>query len=226
MRTTTRMLMNASMAAIGAAIALAAAPTAFAAVANGSFEAGGFVNEGNDTMSPGVGSTVITGWTVVNDTIAWIGPSNPFSLTATDGDFFLDLTNYQAGAPFGGVSQSITTTPGATYLLSFELGSSSRWGLPSSLTATAGSSSQTFTSTLSGLNNWEVEELSFVASGTSTLITLQGAAGNNYIGLDAVDVAFVRGPGVVPEPATWSMMILGFSAVGYLLRRRREMAQA
>lgn len=32
--------------------------------------------------------------------------------------------------------------------------------------------------------------------------------------------------GVVPEPATWAMMLLGFGAVGYSMRRRRKPALA
>jgi len=44
---------------------------------NGSFESGAFVNQGNDTMSLVAGSTVITAWTVVTDTTAWIGATNP-----------------------------------------------------------------------------------------------------------------------------------------------------
>jgi len=32
--------------------------------------------------------------------------------------------------------------------------------------------------------------------------------------------------GVVPEPATWGMMMVGFGAIGLLLRRRRRMALA
>ena len=34
------------------------------------------------------------------------------------------------------------------------------------------------------------------------------------------------GGGVIPEPATWAMMILGFGGVGVLLRRRRELLAA
>ena len=65
-----------------AAAAFCAAGVAHAnLLANGSFESGAFVNQGNDTMSPPNGSTVITGWTVVGDTIAWIGPTNPFIAT-------------------------------------------------------------------------------------------------------------------------------------------------
>ena len=37
--------------------------------------------------------------------------------------------------------------------------------------------------------------------------------------LDRSAVAVAAAP--VPEPQTWAMMILGFGAVGYLIRRRR-----
>jgi hypothetical protein len=35
-------------------------------------------------------------------------------------------------------------------------------------------------------------------------------------------VRITPGPGVVPEPSTWAMMLLGFGAVGYSVRRRRK----
>lgn len=35
-----------------------------------------------------------------------------------------------------------------------------------------------------------------------------------------------RASGVIPEPATWGMMIMGFGATGLLLRRRRRSALA
>jgi hypothetical protein len=187
---------------------------------NGSFENGAFVNEGNDTMSPPAGSTVITGWTVVTDTTAWIGPTNPFGLTASDGNFFLDLTNYQTGAPFAGMSQTIATTPGATYSLSFDLGSSNFWGRPSAITASAAGSSMTFLSPATGTNNdWTHETLQFVALSGMTTITLQGQAGSQYIGLDNASVEFVSGPLPVPEPDAWVLMLAGLSAL-VLMRRR------
>jgi hypothetical protein len=37
---------------------------------------------------------------------------------------------------------------------------------------------------------------------------------------------FIPGGGVVPEPATWAMMILGFGAAGAALRRRAAFASA
>ncbi len=192
-------------------------------VTNGSFEdATNFVDNGQDTMQVALASTLMTGWTVIggHDT-AWIGPTNPFSLSASDGRYFQDLTSYYTGGPFSGVSQSIATQAGHHYLLTFDLGSSTIWGLPSAIQASAGASSQTFTSTLSTTNGWEGESLAFTASGASTNLSLLGTSGFNYIGLDNVSVVDVGG---VPEPATWTMMLIGFGGLGAALRSRRKSA--
>ena len=116
-------------------------------ITNGSFELGTFVNDGNQTMILPLGSTTITGWTVVADQIAWINAGNPWGLSAQDGNKFLDFTAYPTGAPFGGVSQNITTIAGHQYVLSFYFGSyTARWGgPPMSILASAGPASQTFT---------------------------------------------------------------------------------
>jgi hypothetical protein len=186
---------------------------------NGSFENGAFVNQGNDTMSPGVGSTVITGWTVVTDVTAWIGPTNPFGLTASQGSYFLDLTNYQPGPPFAGVSQAIATIPGAVYSLSFDLGSSNFWGRPDSLSASAAGTSHSFVSPSTGTNNdWTHESMQFTATGATTTVLLQGTGGINYIGLDNVDVELVSLP-AVPEPETWALLLGGIGALAGRLRR-------
>ena len=195
---------------------------------NGSFESGAFVNQGNDTMSLAAGSGAITGWTVVTDTTAWIGATNPFGLTANDGSFFLDLTNYQAGAPFAGVSQTVATTPGATYTLSFDLGSSTFWGRPDALVVSAAGTSATFASGVASAttpnNDWTREFFQFVATSASTTVTLQGSAGFNYIGLDNVslDLSADAPPPVtaVPEPHTWALMLAGLATLGFMRRRR------
>ena len=49
-----------------------------AVVVNGSFETGSFTdNTGQDTDNLSVGSTAISSWTVINQFLAWIGPTNP-----------------------------------------------------------------------------------------------------------------------------------------------------
>jgi hypothetical protein len=202
---------------------VAAAATSFGAsaaiVTNGSFEdITNFVPDGNDTMSLGPGSNAMPGWTVVNGILAWIGPTNPFNgLTAQNGGYFLDLTGYHDNVPYGGVSQSIATTVGGKYALTFWLGSSAQYGVPDSIAASAGSASGIFTSTDPTSNNaWQLETLLFTATGPSTLISLVGNSGDHYIGLDNVAVE------AVPEPSTWAMMILGFLGVGIMAYRRNN----
>lgn len=38
----------------------------------------------------------------------------------------------------------------------------------------------------------------------------------------SLDVAFSPDTGAVPEPSTWAMMLFGFGAVGFAMRRRRQ----
>ena len=205
-----------------AALGVATSPQANL-LTNGSFESGAFVNQGNDTMSLAPGSTVITGSTVVTDTTAWIGPTNPFGLSASNGSFFLDLTNYQLGPPFAGMSQTIATIPGATYSLSFDLGSSTFWGRPDSISASAAGTLQTFTSPATGGNNdWQSVLMQFVATSTTTTVLLQGASGINYIGLDNVDVEFVSGPGPIPIPEPTTLALLGLGLASLAVARPRK----
>src|SRR5271156_3332264 len=92
-------------------------------VTNGSFEDGTFVpTDGDYSAILNPGSTAITGWTVINTPnaqVAWDGPTNPDGLTASDGSYFLDLTPDRDAPPYGGVTQTISTIVGASYLLTF-----------------------------------------------------------------------------------------------------------
>jgi len=183
---------------------------------NGSFEdTTKFVANADDTMVLSPPSTAMPGWTVVNEELAWIGPKNPFGLTASNGSYFLDLTSYRDESPFGGVQQGITLSPGK-YRLTFDLGSSTTYGLPSAIAVLAGSTSQTFTSTNIHFSNaWETYTMPFTVSGPGlTLISfsLTGSTGNKYIGLDNVDVEAVPVP---PSALLLGSGLLGLVGLGW-----------
>jgi len=84
------------------------------------------------------------------------------------------------------------------------------------LTATAGSTD--------ALENYNLLG-QFLSAGTYTL-HIQGTRGD--AGSFGGNVSFAAAPAPVPEPATWAMMLLGFGAIGWQVRRRRAplLAQA
>ena len=184
-------------------------------VTNGSFESGAFVPNADNTMSLPNGSTAMTGWTVIADSLSWINTPNPWSVLPSDGNFFLDFTDYQQTPAFGGVSQTITTVAGQLYDLSFDLGSSNLYGRPNSISASAGSTVQVFTgSSTGGISDWQHFVLPFTAPSTSTTISLTGVAGFAYIGLDNVSVS------AVPLPASVWLFLSGIGALFARFRRQ------
>ncbi len=72
----------------------------------------------------------------------------------------------------------------------------------------------------------ESRGLANLAVGMGTfVVTLEGTPGTTT-GSFGGSVAFQAAP-AVPEPATWAMMLIGFGAVGFSMRRRRpSMLQA
>jgi hypothetical protein len=205
------------MAALAATLTLGQAAHANLLI-NPSFEQGTLVNNGQSTMSLPVGSTVINGWTVVNDTTAWIDAGNPFSLFASDGARFLDLTDYSRGDPFGGMAQTVATTAGYTYQLSFDLGSSNLFGRPNGIFASAAGTGQSFTGASGGTNmDWQRFSMSFVATGATTTVSFVGQAGQDFIGLDNVDLVLTA----VPEPSAAWLLASGLATLT-LLRVRRN----
>jgi len=230
--------MNLKRAIAGAAIALGATAVAASAnaanlVLNGSFE---LASAGNNTPTGNGeqlvnGSTAMADWTVVDgpgfDGVAWLPNGNGYGLSTPFGNDFLDLTGYNDQQPYFGVTQTITTTPGKSYTLTFDLGVDQVGGLftgPVGVTASAGSTSGTFNNyNPAGTGNiWQSFSLNFTASSAATAITIQGLQGDQYIGLDNVAVT----GSAVPEPATWAMMLVGFGGLGAAMRSRRKASAA
>jgi hypothetical protein len=167
----------------------------------------------------------------------WVKTPNDYDgLTASPkngGIYFVDLTGQANNLPFGGLEQTITTTPGDKYILSFYLGASAAWNsgsdaesaLTASATGTSRLASKLFTaSTPTTDNQWQRETLYFTADSASTTIEfLADSADYNakYIGLDNVrvrlrpeDVSSPLSP-AVPEPSSWAMIVLGFFGLAF-----------
>jgi len=181
----------------------------------------------DDLRTPG--STNIPGWTNVSGFAneMWITPNNSYGLTASPGNgsgYFVDLTGQANDKPYGGISQTIQTTAGQQYKLTFALGASTLYNSgsngPASLTASAAGSSQLFTLTPTSSNTWATETLFFTAVGSST--TIEFLANSNvtsqYTGLDNVSVSAVPLPGALP------MFGAALVGLGGLARRRAKKA--
>ena len=215
--------------AFAGAVSLVAQPARANLILNPSFELGAFVDQGSQTMTLPAGSgTDLTNWTVGFDSLAWINVGSPWQLSAQDGSKFLDLTNYEAGAPFGGVNQTIATTIGSQYVLTYYLGSlTSVWGGPPvAITAFAGSATQQcINPSVTTVSTWTLCTVPFTALAAQTTITLHGVAGLNYIGLDNVSVELAGTQPPVPEPGVLALLGIGALGLAANARRRRNQPQ-
>jgi hypothetical protein len=224
-----REIVNGAGACVAALCLLAATESANASlVLNGSFELGAFVDDGDNTMNLVVGSTALTDWNVTSGALAWIKNGNPFGtppLSASDGQYFLDLAGYHDNQPYGGVaaSTSIVTLIGQQYRVQFDLGSDSRYNTasPSVQVNVTGIPSATFTAGPIGqvINRWESFGLVFTATSANTTLSFAGVGADNqaYVGLDNVSLI------AVPEPTTMiagALLLLPFGAS--LIRKLRK----
>jgi choice-of-anchor C domain-containing protein len=194
-----------------AALLIAGVPYAAAdasVVINGSFEQGP-ASVGTFTTF-GAGSTAITGWTVTQGSIDLIRTYWNHS----DGARSLDLNGNQAGT----IAQMIPTIAGKRYAVSFDISSNPDRSYAKSMLVGFGSQTPvevTFTGPISRPLQWRTVTLNFVANAPTTQLSFRSTtAGPSGMALDNVSA------NVVPEPATWAMMIAGFGVVGAMMRRR------
>ena len=206
------------LALLGTLSAFGTPATAANLLVNGDFEA-----SSSSTATP-------VGWTNIGHSdgvISYgIGP-----LPAFDGNYFYDLGGFgDASGPVGdGIMQSVATTIGQSYTLSFGLSSEDVAGL-SELEVLIGGQSTVFSLSSTGtwfLKGFTPQSISYVATSALTDIkfieTLNSSGGNNDPLIDKV-VFSAATP--APEPASWAMMLGGFAMLGATLRTQRRKAVA
>ena len=134
----------------------------------------------------------IPGWSVINDEIARCQLTPPYNVTPSQGALFLDLTGYSDAPPHGGVTQTVPTTVGQCYRLTFDLGVNLTYpnlAGPITVRASAGAVSQYFTHNPSGSGTvWSSYGFVFTAVSANTPISLEGISGTDFIGLDNVSL--------------------------------------
>ena len=204
-------------------------PVQAASITNGSFEAP-VVPVASFTNFPS-GSTLITGWTVVG--LGASITSGTFSqecctFPAQDGNQWLDLTGDGTNS-VGGVEQTVATTAGTQYTLSFWVGNIFDPGGIFGTTSTVnvrlggigGTSLGAFTnsSTTTGTQVWQHFTTNFTATGPSATLDYLNAYpdNDNSNGLDNVSLTAIATG--VPDPGTLSLVGLGIIGLG-LIRRR------
>ena len=97
-------------------------------ITNGSFEMP-VVPVGNFTNFL-TGSALITGWTVTGPEVSVVSGTftqSGFTFPAQNGNQWLDLTGGEGTNSFEGVVQTVSTTPGTNYDLSYWVGECVRW---------------------------------------------------------------------------------------------------
>ncbi len=181
-------------------------------IQNGSFETATVnPNPGTSYITLGVGSTVITGWTVSQATIDYIGTY----WQASEGSRNLDLSGLNAG----GIQQTFNTTVGETYRVTFDLAGNTDYSPTiKEMRVSAGGNSADFSFDITGKSRsnmgWVSRSWGFTATGTTTTLSFLNLVDTPYgPALDNVSViALSSPPPSIPEPSS----VLGLLSLGVL----------
>jgi len=188
---------------------------------NGSFEAtsGTSIAPGDDQVG-NVGDTWLTGWNFggTNDEIIVFNESF-LGLDPADGNQWVVFDSEDSPPP-GVLSQTFSTTPGQTYLVTFAAMAVYYDGAPSksiAVTAQGSDGSILASSQVNPPAEWSTNQLTFTAQAVNTTLAFTDTSAPNYgpsVALDAVTVVaemVVGSPGILTilayQPASGSFLV-------------------
>lgn len=194
-----------------------------ALLTNGSLEdlAGNWSNTTCNYMALAPGSTAIQGWTVStggSGPLVWAREPTCDGFSAPDGEHFVDLSGFGTSAGLGAALEQWMTglVTGETYTVSLSyLGA-----LPGVHVDGVGLSG------VGGSASWTSWSGSFVAGGSTALLSLRNRPSGGFVFVDDVRVSGPSAgpPGAVPAPGSAALagLALGLLALAPLNARRRR----
>ena len=183
-------------------------------ILSGEVQANSIINPGFEADGPSASVHVPTGWT--QDAAYDLHPnfnfvtSNP--VFVYEGNRALSISNVET-EPTPHLYQTFADTIGVSYQVTFF--ATSLFGSASSfLEVGVGGSNTTLHGTLPAYAPYS---FTFVGTGSDTL-SIGAVNTQGYYYVDGVSVVPAAS---VPEPSTWTLVILGFAGIGFVARRRK-----
>lgn len=177
-------------------------------VVNGGFEA---TTQANGTWNIYAN---LPGWT---GGVGGIELRNNVAGTAFEGRNFIELDTTGNSS----ISQSINTTAGGQYVLSFAY--SPRPGVSAASNPIEalwnGNSLGVFTAAGGSANNWTTYSFNVTGNGGPTSLVFRAVGTSDSLGGSLDKVSLVTA--AVPEPETYAMMLAGLAGLGFMARRKK-----
>jgi hypothetical protein len=170
-------------------------------------------NAANIVVNGDFGTGDLSGWTTTD----WTAGTGPLGTVVPDvGSTY---AAFNGCIDFCDLSQDLPTQPGQSYFVTFAFNPG--------ITENGGNEMQAYWDGAQifdqsgGPTEWDTQLYVLTASGNNTELRFSGFQAA-WSAIDAVDVEAVELVTIqgVPEPATWTMLLLGFAGLGYACRRQ------